>query len=262
MVNAFYYNGNYYVNRGENDRLKGYLLSGITAGLAYKSLPLFGLPFEKQLEKERSNNHVYRQKLDKAFEISGLNKLGVSIKPAQYDKKVSDYSLGKNACYEPITGHIKINTDNMSISAFHEMGHALNDLTRKSTKILVKCRYPGYLTAGLMEYFAIFSRTKPKEAQKTISDRIENNCGKIAFAAMLPIVAEEAIASIRGINLAKKTGIKEPFIKSMKNLYSKALLTYGARAVIGGIAVFLTRKIMDYYTYPQKVDSEFYELFG
>ena len=105
-----------------------------------------------------------------------------------------------------------------------------------------------------MEYFALFSRTKPKGTPRTFTDIIEDNCGKIAFIAMLPVVAEEAIASIRGINLAKSVDMGKPFINNLKKLYMKALATYGGRAVLGGLAVYASRKVMDYFTRPKPVE--------
>ena len=73
---------------------------------------------------------------------------------------------------------------------------------------------------------------------------------------MLPIVAEEAIASIRGIKLARASGVAEPLIKNMKKLYAKALMTYGGRAILGGLAVYASRKVMDYFTRPRLVENK------
>ena len=44
-------------------------------------------------------------------------------------------------------------------------------------------------------------------------------------------------------------------INSMKKLYKKALITYGGRAVLGGLAVYASRKIMDYFTRPRIVEK-------
>ena len=111
------------------------------------------------------------------------------------------------------------------------------------------------MIAGLMEYFAIFSRTKPKDAQRSLTDIVEDNCGKIAFLAMMPTVIEEGIASYRGIKLAKKSGVPKHLIKNMKKIYLKAHTTYSAKALLGGLAVFASRKIMDYFTRPKPVET-------
>ena len=105
-----------------------------------------------------------------------------------------------------------------------------------------------------MEYFAIFSRTKPKDAPKNAIDIIEDNCGKIAFLAMLPTVIEEGVASYRGIKLAKKAGVSDTLLKSMKKIYLKAHTNYSGKAVLGGLAVYASRKIMDIFTRPKQIE--------
>ena len=89
---------------------------------------------------------------------------------------------------------------------------------------------------------------------KNLTDIIEDNCGLIAFIAMLPTVLEEGIASLRGLNLAKKAGASKELQKGLKKVYLKAHATYSAKAVLGGLAVYASRKIMDYYTRPRLVE--------
>jgi len=262
MSNSFYYNGSRYVPRSERDQWTGYMLASLASWGAYKMLPHFAKPSLSQIQKEEKFNDEYKKAMDTAYVKSGLKEHGVQIQPAQYDMYVSDYSLGKNACYEPLSRKIKLNTDKAASLSFHEMGHAMNHLMGKSSKFLQKMRMPGLYIAALMEWFAVFSRTKPKEAQRNFKDWVEDNCGKIAFLSLMPVVAEEAIASHKGIKLAKSANLSKPLVQNLKKLYSRALLTYGARAAIGGLAVFASRKIMDYYTFPQKVDDPIYELFG
>ena len=213
-------------------------------------------PFQEQLAKELPNNQLYKDAFIKSLDISGLKDKGVHIVEAQNKIGIpASFAKGKNACFIPDTKTVLINTDKISIAGFHELGHAMNNLMSKyGLKFLQKMRGPGYAIAGLMEYFAIFSRTKPKGSPRGFTDVIEDNCGKIAFLAMLPIVAEEAIASCRGIKLAKKAGLAEPLVNNMKKLLGKALLTYGGRAVLGGLAVYASRKVMDYYTRPKAIE--------
>ena len=256
MVNSFYYNGDLYARRTEADQMKGYLFGSLLSGALYKTITISGIPFEKQLEKESANNIHYKGTLEKAIDISGLKKCGLTLLEAQHYPSVpSAYKLGKNACFDTNANQVILNTDKIAIAGYHELGHAMNHLKGGLPKLLSKARYAGFAIAGLMEYFAIFSRTKPKDAQKTLTDKIEDNCGKIAFCAMLPVVAEEAIASYRGVKLARASGVAEPLIINMKKLYAKALMTYGGRAVLGGLAVYASRKIMDYFTRPKIINK-------
>ena len=250
------YNGNEYITRTPLNEFEGFMLATTVSGAILSPLIYAGRPFVNQLQQEEVNNKVYRDYFTRAIHDSGLYDKGVRIVPAQYSLQESDYKIGKNACYIPKTKEVLINTDKISIAGFHELGHAMNNLMSKyGIKYLAKMRGLGYAIAGLMEYFAIFSRTKPKGAPRSFTDVIEDNCGKIAFISMLPIVAEEYIASKRGIKLAKDVGMKEPFVNNLKKLYRKALLTYGGRAVLGGVAVYASRKIMDFFTRPKLAET-------
>lgn len=255
MTSVQYYNGQEYQKRAPLTQAEGFVLASAISSAILSPLAYIGKPFVKQLAKEEPNNYIYRDAFEKALDISELSEKGVRIVPAQNMIGFNDYKTGRNACFIPKTKEVLINTDKISIAGFHELGHALNALKSKyGVKYLAKMRGPGYVIAGIMEYFAIFSRTKPKGAPRNVTDIIEDNCGKIAFISMLPVVAEEAIASHRGLKLAKQAGLEKTFIDSMKKLYTKALATYGGRAVLGGLAVYASRKVMDHFTRPKPVE--------
>ena len=258
-MSTIIYNGNEYSTRSQLSEFEGFMHATAVSGAILAPLKYMGKPFINQLQKEEIYNDKYKDSFIKALsnpEI-GLSEAGVKVVKAQNIIENNDYKLGKNACFIPKTKEVLINTDKICCAGFHELGHALNELKSKyGVKFLAKLRKPGYAIAALMEYFAIFSRTKPKGQPRNLTDIIEDNCGKIAFIAMLPIVLEEAIASIRGIKVAKKSGLESSLVNNLKKLYSKALLTYGARAVLGGLAVFASRKIMDYYTRPRPVEKQ------
>ena len=258
MTSSIDTNGAYYVPRSQNDKVTGILLATLASGAIMKGLSVTGDLFHKELVKEQSNNETYREYLMKAFKLSDLEKKGVNIVPAQFEKEIFPLEASaKNASYRPNIKKVVLNTDKISHAGFHELGHAMNDLMSKyGVKYLAKMRRPGYIIAGLMEYFAFFTRTKPKDAKRNLLDIIEDNCGKIAFLALLPVIAEEGIASYRGIKLARASGLSEPFIKNLKKLYTKALTTYAGRAVLGGLAIGASRIIMDHYTRPRKIEME------
>lgn len=264
MVNSYSYNGNQYVPRSENDGMGGFVLASLVSSAIMGTLPAFGRPFEKQLIKEHLQNDIYKDSFEKSVEVAGLKEKGVRIIPAQKIKSASqDFAAGMNACYVPASREILINTDKIAVAGFHEVGHAMNHLTGKVGKVLQRLRGPGYALAGLMGTVALFSRPKPKDAPKTSGDFIKDNCGKIAFLGWMPTVIEEAMASYKGVKLARKTGLAEPAIKNMKKLLAKAWLTYAGRAAATGLAVGAASMIMDKFTRPKKIetDDSFY-LFG
>lgn len=256
MVNSFYYDGNQYIPRTSNDSAKGFVIASAVSTAILGTLPAFSKPFSTQLVKEYYNNDLYKDAFEKSIKVSGLDKKGVHITPAQFLYDRSPEFFGQNACYKPTLKEIVINTDKISIAGFHEAGHALNDLKGITGKLLSKMRWPGRAIAGLMGYVALFQRTKPKEAPRDKMDFIKDNCGKIAFVSMLPTVLEEGMASYKGVKLARKTGLAEPLIKNMKKLYAKALLTYVGHATITGLAVGASSVIMDYFSRPQKIKDE------
>jgi hypothetical protein len=108
--------------------------------------------------------------------------------------------------------------------------------------------------SGLMASVALFTRNKPDDAKKDFKDFIQDNCGKIAFIGMLPTVVEETLASYKGIELAKKSGLAKPQVQNLKKFYGKALLSYIGYALVTGVSVFLASKITEMFTRPKKIE--------
>lgn len=238
--------------RGREYSDVGLLLAMTASGLVYKALPSFSNPFLKQMKTEHVNNHLYKDVFLKSIKNSGLKEKGLTL--VNVCDAASDIGKGLNACYIPKTKQIKLNLEKATISGFHELGHAMNHMSGKLGKILQKLRGPGYTIASIMGVVALTSRTKPKGADRNIKDVLQDNCGKIAFAAMLPTVAEEALASYKGIKLAKGAGLSEALLKNLKKFYGKAILSYVGYALVTGISVFVASKIMEKFTRPKVVE--------
>ncbi len=244
----------YYVPSTNNDVEKGFLLASAASGAVMATLPLFSKPFINQMKREHANNEEYKDAFLKSFKNSGLRDNGVTLQHVGMNSIAKkDVKEGLNAFYSPDARTINLNFDKASISAFHEAGHAINHLQSRLGNFLQKLRAPGYTVAGLMGTVALFSRKKPEENDHGFLDFVQNNCGKIAFAAMLPTVAEEAMASHKGIKLARAGGLGEAAIKNLKKFYGKALMSYAGYAIATGISVGLANKIMQHYTRPKKV---------
>ena len=242
----------YYQKRDPLASEAGLIIASAATGLIYKALPSFSNPFLKQMVREHGNNHIYKDVFKKAMDLSGLKEKGLKL--IHTSNPATDYGKGLNACFRPDTKQIILNENLASISGFHELGHAMNNMKGGFGKILQKLRGPGMAIAGLMGSIALFSRNKPKDADRNIMDIIQDNCGKIAFISMLPTVAEESLASIRGIKMAKKAGLGETSVKNLKKFYGKALLSYAGYAAVTGFAVFVGSKIMEHFTRPKKIN--------
>jgi len=253
----YYYDGNNVYTRQDPDKARaGVILAGVATAAIAKLLPSFSNPFFKQVAKEHANNHLYKDAFMQSINNSGLKEKGLNFVNLTSSEKYKDIAAGFNACYMPGSKSIMLNAEKATISGFHELGHAMNHLKSKTGKLLQKCRKPGYAIVGLMGWMALNVRNKPKGAERNFEEVIEDNAGKIAFCAMLPTVIEEAMASYKGVKLAKEAGLAEPLVKNLKKLYGKALLSYLGYATISGLSVFVASKIMETFTRPKKVEPQ------
>ena len=249
-----YENPNNYYYKQRNPLLAevGLVAATLATGLVYKALPSFSNPFIKQITKEHQNNDIYKDIFQKAIKNSKLQDQGLQV--IHTTDTTTDIGKGLNASFYPDQKIIKLNKDKASISGFHELGHAMNNMNKGWGRFLQKLRKPGQSIAGLMLTVALLVRNKPKEADKTPLDYIQDNCGKIAFLGMMPTVIEETMASYKGIKAAKEAGLAKAHIKNLHKFYLKALLSYGGYALVSGVAVFVASKIMEKFTRPKKVE--------
>lgn len=257
-ISANTYNGDYYLVKSREEKEAGLYLAYAASALVMGALPYFSKPFVKQMKTEHSNNHLYKDAFFKSFEISGLADKGVQFVDVQSSQVHKDIAQGLNACYVPSKKQVLLNSDKATISGFHELGHAMNHLKSKIGKLLQKCRKPGYAIAGFMATVALTSRNKPKESKRSLWNIIQDNSGKIAFIAILPTIIEEAMASYKGVELARKSGLAEPLVNNLKKFYGKALLSYAGYGLLAGLSVYAASKIMEKSTRPKKLNL--YEL--
>ena len=116
----------------------------------------------------------------------------------------------------------------------HELGHAIN-AKHGFTKFLQGTRkYAGYAPMALLLANGLISNDKPGEKKNFI----ERNAGILGFCAFLPTIAEEAIASGRGIKAAKKVLNNPAGLKILKKNYALALGTY----ILAGIGLGVAAK--------------------
>ena len=129
----------------------------------------------------------------------------------------------------------------------------MNHLQSKFGKALQKMRGIGYTISGIMGMIALLSNRKPRDEKRNVIGFLQDNCAKITFISMLPLVIEEALATHKGLKLAKQSGMKALEMKHLKKFYGKALLTYIGRTLVTTAGVWVTNKIMDKFTRPKKV---------
>ncbi len=205
---------------------------------------------------------------------AGLNLSG--LPDALYDM-VNTYSAvanGKNAAFltkdakNTLTGEILhskntiiANRDKMSTALFHEIGHAFNANKSKFWKAMQKMRGPAMLIAASVAMFAAFTKkaeakdgeelTKAQKAKNFTRD----NAGYIAGASMLPVIAEEVMASVRGCKWANANLPKE-LAKKVKTTNIWGAVSYVAAAAGLAVSAFVATKVKDSIMEKQKAKFE------
>ncbi len=169
---------------------------------------------------------------------------------------------GNNACFtdkpiKNIMGNIiydknviLINKGKLPTAIFHEMGHAFNNNKSSFWKIMQKMRVPGMIAASALALYCAFTKeAKPEDAKELtkaqkVKNTVRNNSGKIAFAAMLPMLLEEGMASIRGCKWANANLTKDLARKVLKTNIA-GYTTYLFSAIALGLSAFAATKVKD-----------------
>ena len=211
----------------------------------------------------------------KGLAIKGvkLNNFDYAINPTTIPDKIFELinpvyatSNGKNAFFGGIKGarslfgerlfknEVVCNMDKLPTAIFHELGHAFNANNSQVWHVIQKMRTPALIiSAGLAVFSALTKKAVPSEKndgeltklQKT-KNFIRNNSGKLAFLSMVPILAEEAMATIRGNGWAKEflsSNVAKQVCKGNKFAY----LSYLACAIGAGFSAYAATNIKVYF---------------
>ncbi len=114
----------------------------------------------------------------------------------------------------------------------HELGHAVNATKGKFMRFLQNSR--GYAMAAPTALLLLSSMSPKKEGEN--QNFIQKNAGILGFAAYLPTIIEEGIASLRGVKAARKVLGKTANLAPLKRNYLFALCTYILAGVGLGVA--------------------------
>ena len=171
---------------------------------------------------------------------------------------VNSLKSGFNAGFVPIINQIHINTEKIGTAGFHEIGHAINFNTSKFWKAMQKSRFISMkLVIPTLVLVALCKRKKAEgEEPKGFFDKtttfIKNNVGKLSFAAMIPVVAEEIKATARGNKLAKELLKPELYEKVLKTNKFGAL-SYICAAFAVSIGAYAANKARDAIAKPKEI---------
>lgn len=139
----------------------------------------------------------------------------------------------------------------LSLTAFHEMGHAANEQFSKTGKFLQKCRHPLMrIVLPLIALIALCKTKKapgekPKKTTDKINTFIKNNAGKLAFLATVPIFIEEAMASIKGYKFAREAGLSKDLLAKVAKTNKLGFSIYLGTSILGSLGLCLGIKVKD-----------------
>ena len=164
------------------------------------------------------------------------------------------YAKGKNACYMPATSQILVNKEKKANAIFHEIGHALNAKGIGYRHMLAKTR--GKAAKAVPFVFGI-SMLTPKDREDSptknpIYKRLlsfKKYSGLIAAACLIPMVAEEGVASLNGAKMAKNV-LSPDLYKKMNKSNLKAFGAYSLLMLLTGVGTTLANYIKDKITGP------------
>lgn len=171
-----------------------------------------------------------------------------SIKELLATTQGSMVSEGKNAFYAAQSKKVVLPEKGLALSAFHELGHAANANLSKFGKVLQKSR--GLTALALPIFLIAMFKTKKQEGQQPTGkvDKattfVKDNAGKLTFAAFLPMLLEEGLASVKGNGYAKELLSKDLAGKVAKT-NALGFATYLGLAALSSLGVYLGVKIKD-----------------
>lgn len=247
----------------------------------------------KNLLDSKINPADFKEYAKKAFENSGLKEKGVKFIQAgnKNEKEIAEMAEkelpkfldkipfvknfvknltignmflaneGMNAFYYAKGKNIFVNMDSkMAFSAFHEMGHGLMYNKKALGSILRGSRMlqPVIATATLL--CTLLKREKvegeePKNAFDKATTFVKNNCAKITLLSYAPLLFDEALASIKGYNLAQATGLAKDKLKQLAKLQGKAFSTYAMLAMGATLGVKIASLVRDKITKPKEIEE-------
>lgn len=197
----------------------------------------------------------------KALKESGLDKLGTHIeylKPSlnknpsfieKYLSPIESVRHGNNAFF--CTGNkILMPEKDLSFAVFHEIGHAMNHNFSKALKSIQLSRNLLLTIPSIIALFGTFTKNSKPEVGKELSkdektkNFIRDNAGKLAFLSMVPILFEEALATIKGQKLANKV-LSPELARKVGKGNRFAYLTYLAQAVFSALGAYSAVKVKD-----------------
>lgn len=197
-------------------------------------------------------SRIMSKQLDKTF-FKYLPKQVKEVVGSIYSSQVTS---GENAFYSSASKKIIMPEKKLGLALFHETGHAMNANLSKFGKILQKCRPMAMLMLPIAAIALYKTKKAPEEEPKNNLDKattfIKNNAGKLTFAAFLPTLLEEGLASLKGNKVAKQL-LSPELAKKVAKTNALGFSTYLLTAVLSSLGIYLGTKVKDAIAKPEPV---------
>lgn len=195
------------------------------------------------------------------YQNAGINLTGLPDKLLEMTNPLFATAKGKNAFFankaipaaDIAKNTVVVNRDKLSLSTFHELGHAHNFNNSKLWKAMQNVRTPSMILASAFAILpALTKDIKPKEGEElTTKEKINNGLRKaspaLAFFSMAPMLLEEGKATLNGNKWAKELLNPETYKKVAKsNRYGYA--SYLATAASFALMAFVAKGVKDKFT--------------
>lgn len=179
------------------------------------------------------------------------------LKKVTLKRVLAPYVNGNNAGFFSGKNRIFVNVDKFGTAVFHEIGHAINYNSSPFWKVIQKMRVPLVYAPSAFLMVSLFKRKKlegeePKNGFDRATDFIKNNAGKLSMLAMVPVIAEELKATLRGNKMARKLCSPDLYKKVVKT-NTLGAITYISAALLTGLSVYAAGKIKDSIAKPVKI---------
>lgn len=179
------------------------------------------------------------------------------LKKVTLKRVLAPYVNGNNAGFFSGKNRIFVNVDKFGTAVFHEIGHAINYNSSPFWKVIQKMRAPLVYAPSAFLLVSLFKRKKlegeePKNGFDRATDFIKNNAGKLSMLAMVPVIAEELKATLRGNKMARQLCSPDLYKKVVKT-NTLGAITYISAALLTGLSVYAAGKIKDSIAKPVKL---------
>lgn len=166
--------------------------------------------------------------------VSETNKAKFSAKYGEaWAKEFNTVAKGENAFFTD-TLKLAVAPKSKPSLILHELGHAINATKGKFIKFLQNSRrYAPSAPTALLFLSAMIPRKENGE-----KNFVQKNAGLLGFAAFLPTIIEEGMASFRGVKAAKNVLGKTAKLAPLRRNYAFALCTY----ILAGIGLGVAAK--------------------